>query len=281
MISNKYKIIEIINHGSFGSIFKCINTHTNKLVAIKTEPKDTDKKTLKNEARIYQYLGNTNGFPQLQYFGATLTHNYLVMDLLGTSLSSMIKRYQTLSLKTVLFIGIQIINRIQTLHSKFLLHRDIKTDNFVFENKQPTNKLYLIDLGFSKRYTYDGLHIPENSINTIIGTPNFVSLNNHNGVEPSRRDDLESAIYIILNMFFGNLEWFNYINIFDIVKLKKKLILQPNTPPFIKTMLHYVISLRFNELPDYNFIINIMNDLIQHNGYKNDNVFEWTNDLTI
>ena len=82
-------------------------------------------------------------------------------------------------------------------------------------------------------------------------------------------------------MFFGNLEWFNYINIFDIVKLKKKLILQPNTPPFIKTMLHYVISLRFNELPDYNFIINIMNDLIQHNGYKNDNVFEWTNDLTI
>lgn len=257
MISNKYKLLEQINQGSFGTIFKCINVYTNKTGAIKLEPKNTSKKTIKNEARIYQYLGKLDGFPQLQFFGTTISHHYLVMDLLGPSLTTIILRDQSLSLQTSLFFGIQIIQRIQTLHSKHLLHRDIKPDNFLFTSEQP-NKLFLIDFGLSKRYNYDGIHIPETTISTIIGTPNFVSLNNHYGIEPSRRDDLESAIYVILNMLGGALEWTTHDNFNHIIQLKKQIIFKDNVPSFIKTILIYIRNLQFNEKPDYNYIIGIL-----------------------
>ena len=258
MLVQKYKIIEKIKEGSFGQIFKGENSRTKELIAIKFEPKDIDKKTLKNEAKIYQYFGKLDGFPQLKWFGTNDTHNYLVIDLLGNSLTEMIHHYTALSLKNALFLGVQIIKRIQVLHEKLLLHRDIKPDNFLFGLGNTTNKLHLIDFGISKRYDYDGIHISESTTHKLIGTPNFVSLNVHNSIEPSRRDDLESCVYIIINMLFGPLEWFDKKKIDDIYFLKSKLHTVNEIPPFIKNMLSYVRELTFNETPDYNYIINLM-----------------------
>ena len=209
MIANKYKLIEKISEGSFGTVFKAENNRTKEFVAIKFEKKSENIKSLKNEAKIYQYLGRLDGFPELKIFGTTDKFNYLVMDLLGNSLINVITHYKKLSLKTVLVLGIQIIKRIKTLHEKYLLHRDIKPSNFIFGNGDETNKLFLIDFGFAKRYDYNGEHIPEKKINSLIGSPNFVSLNVHKGIEPSRRDDVESCIYIILYLLLnGELPWF-------------------------------------------------------------------------
>jgi serine/threonine protein kinase len=166
--------------------------------------------------------------------------------------------YKELPLKIVLVLGIQIIKRIRSLHEKYLLHRDIKPSNFVFGNGNNSNKLFLIDLGFSKRYDYDGKHIEKQNIKNIIGSLNFVSLNIHNYIEPSRRDDIESCIYIILTMLFGNLEWFNETDINKMALLKKKIIQIDNVPVFIKNMLNYVRSIEFDETPDYDYIINLM-----------------------
>jgi serine/threonine protein kinase len=258
MIANKYKLIEKINEGSFGTIFKAENIITKEFVAIKFEHKSEQIKSLKNEARIYQYLGRLDGFPQLKTFGTTDKVNYLVMDLLGKSLVSIIDNYDDLSLNTVLLLGIQIIKRIKSLHDKCLLHRDIKPSNFVFGSENNTNKLFLIDLGFSKRYDYNGKHIEEKNIKNIIGTMNFVSLNVHKYIEPSRRDDIESCIYVILTMLIGNLEWFNETNINKIFLLKKNIIKKDNVPTFIKNILHYVRTIKFNEVPDYGYIINTL-----------------------
>jgi hypothetical protein len=276
MISSNYKIIEKIREGSFGAIFKCENIRTNELVAIKFEEKYAISKTLKNEARIYQYLGKIDGFPQLKMFGSTQTHNYLVVNLLGESLAKMIQYYKALSLKTVLLLGIQIISRVQTLHSKHLLHRDIKPDNFLFGINSSTNKLFLIDFGFSKRYNYDGDHILEQNISKIIGTPNFVSLNIHKGIEPSRRDDIESCIYILLNMLFGKLEWFNKTNNTEIELLKSNILKNPDIPPFINVILSYVRSMKFDETPNYDYIIKLMVNEVKENGYKQDYIYDWS-----
>jgi serine/threonine protein kinase len=216
MISNKYNLIEKISEGSFGSVFKAENIRTKENVAIKFEIKMDTIKSLKNEAKIYQYLGKINGFPQLKMFGTTDKVNYLVIDLLGKSLSNTILHFNKLSLKTTLLIGIQIINRIKVLHENQLLHRDIKPSNFLFGLEKDTNKLYLVDFGFSKRYTYNGTHIQEKKLTKIVGSLNFVSLNIHNYIEPSRRDDLESCIYIMLTMLLGKLVWFDKSNLNDI-----------------------------------------------------------------
>ena len=275
MISNKYNLIEKISEGSFGSVFKAENIRTKENVAIKFEIKIDNLKSLKNEAKIYQYLGKINGFPQLKMFGTTDKVNYLVIDLLGKSLSNTILHFNKLSLKTTLLIGIQIINRIKVLHEFQLLHRDIKPSNFLFGLEKDTTKLYLVDFGFSKRYIYNGNHIQEKKITKILGSPNFVSLNIHNHIEPSRRDDLESCIYIMLSMLLGKLVWFDKSDLNDIYKLKEQIILSEEVPTFIKILLNYVRKMKFDETPDYNYIINLIIETFKTNLFENNDKFEW------
>jgi serine/threonine protein kinase len=258
MIANKYILIGKINNGSFGTVFKAENYRTKELVAIKFENKSDQMKSLKNEAKIYQYLGKLDGFPELKMFGTTEKENYLVISLLGNSLSHVINHYKALSLKNVLKLGIQIIQRIKSLHDKFLLHRDIKPSNFIFGTDNNTNKLFLVDFGFAKRYDYNGKHIEEKNINSIIGSANFVSLNVHNLIEPSRRDDIESCIYIILTMLLGKLEWFNKTKLEEIAVLKKQILTIDEVPSFIKIMLYYIRTIHFDEKPDYEYLINLM-----------------------
>ena len=258
MIANKFKLIEKINEGSFGTIFKAENIRTKEYVAVKFENKYEQNKSLKNEAKIYQYLGRLDGFPQIKTFGTTDKLNYLVMDLLGDSLVSIIKNYRSIPLNNVLILGIQIIKRIRSLHEKYLLHRDIKPSNFVFGIEDNTNKLYLIDLGFSKRYDYDGKHIEEKNITNIIGSLNFVSLNVHKYIEPSRRDDIESCIYVILTILLGSLEWFNESDINKMALLKKNIVNSDKVPTFIKQMISYVRTIGFDDAPDYDYIMNLM-----------------------
>ena len=167
------------------------------------------------------------------------------------------------------------INRIKVLHENQLLHRDIKPSNFLFGLEKDTNKLYLVDFGFSKRYIYNGNHIQERELTKIVGSPNFVSLNIHNHIEPSRRDDLESCIYIMLTMLFGKLVWFDKSNLNDIYKLKEQIILIEEVPTFIKILLNYVRKMKFDETPDYNYIINVIIETLKNNLFENDNKFEW------
>ena len=275
MIANKYKLIEKISEGSFGTVFKAENIRTKDFVAIKFEFKNDQIKSLKNEAKIYQYLGKIDGFPQLKMFGTTEQTNYLIIDLLGTSLLETIKQYNTLCLKTTLLLGIQIIKRMQSLHEKHLLHRDIKPSNFIFGLGSQTNKLFLVDLGFSKRFNYNGDHIQEKRISRIVGSPNFVSLNIHKHIEPSRRDDLESCVYVILTMFNGKLEWFDKSNLDTIYALKSKIIELDCVPEFIKIILLYIRNIKFEETPDYNYIIKIMINTFLEKSFVNDDIFEW------
>ena len=258
MIAHKYRLNEKISEGSFGTVYKAENIITNEYVAIKFENKSENIKSLKNEAKILQYLGKSDGFPQLKTFGTIDKVNYLVTNLLGNSLEYIINYYKTLSLKSVLVIGIQLIKRIKILHEKFLLHIDIKPSNLLFGNGNDVNKLFLLDFGFSKRYEYNGKHIEYKNINNIIGSPNFVSLNIHNLIEPSRRDDIESCIYVILTMLFGDLEWFEETDINKMALLKRNIINDDKIPIFIKTMLTYIRSIEFDETPDYDYIISLM-----------------------
>jgi len=275
MIANKYEILEKITEGSFGTIVKAKNVRTNELVAIKMELKTEKQNSLKNEARVYNYLGKQNGFPHLKWFGTTDTYTYLVINLLGSSLTQYTKKYTNLSLKTTIKMGIQIIELIRCLHDKLMVHRDIKPDNFLFGLDKCTNKLHLIDLGFCKRYDYDGKHMSETRINTLVGTANFVSLNVHKGLEPSRRDDVESCLYVMLYMFTGKLEWTTCTTNKQIFELKRDLMKKEYVPSFIKSILSYVRDLNFDERPNYDHIINILDLEFTINLFVNDDKYEW------
>jgi len=256
MIANKYRLLEKLNEGSFGLVYKAENVRTGEKLAMKVEKKmGKNVTTLKTEAKIYQYLDKLNGFPQLKWFGTDNEYNYLAIDLYLFSLNTIVKTNKIINIETVLLFGKQMIERIETLHSKLLLHRDIKPANFLLDE---TNKLFLIDFGMCKRYDYDGKHISKNEITSIIGTINYVSLNVHNGIEPSRRDDLESCVYIIIYMMFGNLDWEKQVSPAVIKAQKEEQVVNTKLPSFIIEMLIYIRRLRFEETPDYKLLISIL-----------------------
>jgi serine/threonine protein kinase len=259
ILANRYKIIEKIGEGNFGEIYKGLNVRTNELIAIKKENKDN--KSLKNEAKLYQYLGCIEGFIKIKWFGIYLQENYLVMDLLDISLLTFKNINQNIDNEKIETIGKQMIKRIEYLHKKGLIHRDIKPENFVFGLNNKKDLLYLIDLGFCKRfYNDDGQHKPNKKLNNIIGTPLFVSLNIHNLNQPSRRDDIESVIYIILYLM-NKMSWYNLLDNNKkqteiIIKLKEDIINNKEIPNNLLIILHYVRNLKYDELPNYEYIYN-------------------------
>ena len=100
------------------------------------------------------------------------------------------------------------LDTLQAVHGKFILHRDLKPENILFNPK--TNLFTLIDFGLSKRYVDpSGRHIPKSNQKCFRGTMRYCSLNMHNGIENSRRDDIESLAYVLIFLQKGSLPWMN------------------------------------------------------------------------
>ena len=263
-INNKYKLLSKLGSGAFGSIYKGENIRTKELVAIKIEPLDANLKLLKNESTIYNYLKKFNftGIPHLKWFGVDRTNYYMVLSLLGDSINSYIEKNGKMNLANILSIGVKILDIIKFIHDKGLIHRDIKPDNFLFglnaDGTTNTEKIYLIDFGFCKSYkTPDGEHLDEKPLTRIIGTPNYISLNVHNLRQPSRRDDVESTLYIMIYMLFGSLDWEDEKDEENIIKMKENLTKNADIPDIIKKYLLYIRCLKYDGEPiyDYNIFI--------------------------
>jgi serine/threonine protein kinase len=262
LINNKYKIIQKIGSGSFGTIFKGENIRTGEKVAIKIEPIQSQLKMLKNESIIYQYLNNLKGIPNVKWFGKDDNNYYMVINLLGTSLQDLRNTKGAFSLTLTLQIGIQVINLIKTIHEKGLVHRDIKPDNFLLGLNENNKQLYIIDFGFCKSYVNNNKHIIMKKTNSIIGSQTYASINSHRFNELTRRDDLESIGYMLIYLHLGKLEWqdtellvFEEKNKF-IINQKENISENKNIPDVLNNYLIYVKNLEFEETPNYFFILN-------------------------
>lgn len=283
VVEGKYRILSKIGEGSFGKIFQGINSHTDESVAIKIE-KSSESSLLKNEAKIYKLLEDNPGIPKLRSFGKEGIFNYMVMDLLGKSLEDCrVNCGGTLSLKSVLGLGVQMLRRIETIHDNGVIHRDIKPDNFLI--KDGSNLLNVIDFGLARRYSdKNGNHIKEESGRKLTGTARYASLNVHRGYTPSRRDDLESIGYVLLYLLLGKLPW-QSIKCND--KDKRYLLIGEkkasvslwqhfsNVACEFILYLNYCQKLEYDEDPDYNYLRNIFINLYKHHGYPADNVYDW------
>eukprot|EP00919_Chromeraceae_sp_WS-2016_P038176 GHVR01091173.1.p1 GENE.GHVR01091173.1~~GHVR01091173.1.p1 ORF type:complete len:422 (+),score=81.96 GHVR01091173.1:78-1343(+) len=237
----KYKVGKKIGCGSFGQIHLGSHISSGEEIAIKLELLKCKHPQLLYEAKIYKMLGGQIGVPGIYWWGHEGEWTCIVVELLGPSLEELLTCcHRRFSLKTVLMVADQMLNRVELLHAHSYLHRDIKPDNFLIGSTKPqvrharraTNGgnaqpgvtphatqdiipssncclVYMIDFGLCKRYR-DGNtheHIPYRTGKSLTGTARYASIATHMGIEQARRDDLEALGYVLLYFVKGSLPW--------------------------------------------------------------------------
>ncbi|TVU15243.1 hypothetical protein EJB05_38753 [Eragrostis curvula] len=299
VIGGKFKLGKKIGSGSFGELHLGVNVQNGEEVAVKLESVKSRHPQLHYESKLYMLLQGGTGIPHLKWFGVEGEYNVMVIDLLGPSLEDLFNYCsRKFSLKTVLMLADQMISRVEYMHSRGFLHRDIKPDNFLMGLGRKANQLpseivkhspqvFVIDYGLAKKYRdlQTHKHIPYRENKNLTGTARYASVNTHLGVEQSRRDDLESLGYVLMYFLRGSLPWQGLKagtkkQKYDRISEKKMLtpveVLCKSYPSEFTTYFHYCRSLRFEDKPDYSYLKRLFRDLFIREGYQLDYVYDWT-----
>ncbi|KAF7291578.1 Dual specificity kinase 1 [Mycena chlorophos] len=236
-----YYLADALGSGYSGSIFRATNIHSGDVVALKVQHVNHECPTNRYERGFYPSLQGGVGMPTLWAGGVEGQWDYLAIDLLGPSLDNLFRKSgkDTMELSAVCALAMQLIARLEFMHSRGILHRDIQLGNCVIGLPPYEKIIYMIDFGFSKRYIdpYTNRHIPDSkakrqaklvcrftrcpnrlkkrfywkllvlvrrgSIEPFYGhsEPLSSSIGVHcRGKVPSRRDDLEAAALMLIHL---------------------------------------------------------------------------------
>ncbi|VDM96486.1 unnamed protein product [Thelazia callipaeda] len=276
---------------------------------------------LQHEYEVYNAMKGEFGVPEVYWSGTEFNHEILVMQLLGPSLSQLHKycnrnfsdedksylrvgniacsdfykamiwrgerillSYSQIFWITISQIGQQMLHRLQILHSSGFVHRDVKPDNYLMGIGDDEEKCYLIDYGLAQRYISDDearIHIAFEKERRLIGTTTYASINSHKGYTLSRRDDLESLGYILIEFINRSLPWIREQKtllrkaksarkqVFSLVRAMKEGIKWGSVCPKMADWMEYCSKLGFDEKnivacalqPDYDYLRKIIESI--------------------
>ena len=281
----KYRTIKKLGEGSFGKVYKA--EYNKMYYAMKFENKSRSQSLLESEATIMNYLRGPN-IPNIESFGTSGEYNILIMQLMDKSLEDLINIHKNFSVKTVCLLAFQMMNILQSIHDKHIIHRDIKPDNFVMGNGENNAHLYIIDFGLAKKFRSSRtlVQYPYIKKKKLTGTARYASIHALEEYEQSRRDDLESVGYVLLYFLRGSLPWqglkvktkeARYQKILEKKKETSSEELCKNFPEEFQEYVTYTRNLGYTDDPDYDMLRGLFNTLLcDKMGENLDFIYDWT-----
>lgn len=267
---NNFSVVKHIGSGGYGDIYLVTNSKTEngEIYAMKTEKIDAAKKGLLAEIDIIEKLQGAYYFPKIIANGQTDRFYYCVMELLGPSLSKMRRslpkhRFTTFS---ILRLSSEMLKCIQTFHNCGYVHRDIKPANFLIRPNRD-HPICLIDFGLSAPYIdfKTNTHLPMKEKIGFVGTYRYCSINAHKKNLLSRRDDLISWFYCIVELARGAVPWPGSKN--QELAEKMKTEYSPNEfldflPQEFAEIYIRIMELGYEEVPPYERILHLLDQAI-------------------
>ena len=283
---DKYKTIKKLGEGSFGKVYKA--EYNGEYYALKFESRSRTKSLLETESTIMAYLQGPN-IPFIKSFGYSGDYNLLVMQYMDKSLEDIFQLRKTFSIKTTAMIGFQLIGVLHFIHDKNFIHRDVKPDNCVMGSDELNENLYLIDFGLAKKYRSSRTleQYPMIKKKKLTGTARYASIHALEGLEQSRRDDMESVGYVMAYLLRGGLPWQGlkiktkenkYKNILEKKKEISSEELFKGFPVEFAEILDNIKKLEYTEEPEYEMLRNKLISLCKRLNYKFDYIYDWTTD---
>jgi serine/threonine protein kinase len=282
---NKYTLVKKLGEGSFGAIYAAKSLHN--WYAIKLENKNRGQNLLENEAYIMSYLHGKR-IPFIKSFGYSGDYNVLVMELMGKSLEEIFENLpiKKMTVNCVGKLGLQMIEILEYIHNKHIIHRDIKPDNFVMGKGEKSKYLYLLDFGLAKKYRSSSTlkHYPMIKKKNLTGTARYASINALNGLTQSRRDDLEAVGYVLLYFLRGKLPWQGlhvknkedrYHKIMEIKMGTSPYQLCKGFPKEFEEYVDYTRNLEYEKDPDYKYLKGLFNSILKEDKNNSENIYDW------
>ncbi|KKA21508.1 Casein kinase [Rasamsonia emersonii CBS 393.64] len=290
-----YRVGKKIGEGSFGVIFEGTNLLNSQQVAIKFEPRKSDAPQLRDEYRTYKILVGCRG--PAQHSGDRLA---------GSQSRGPLRPLQPTILDQDCGYGCEAdgglkpgsypiranpwsqLSRVQTIHEKNLIYRDIKPDNFLIgrPGTKAANVIHVVDFGMAKQYRDPKTkqHIPYRERKSLSGTARYMSINTHLGREQSRRDDLEALGHVFMYFLRGGLPWQGLkaaTNKQKYEKIGEKKQTTPikelceGYPEEFSKYLTYVRNLGFEDTPDYDYLRDLFTQALKNAGEVEDGEYDW------
>jgi vaccinia related kinase len=307
----RWQVGKFIAAGGFGQVHLASNkieesVHSDADYIVKFEPLKNGSLTTEIEfyrtfaipemieqyesSRVLQHLGLSKFIASGSHVYRKEKYLFLVLDRHGQDLDELFSETERFPVKTVCYLGIQILDILEYIHSHGVVHADIKGPNLLLGNRKGSeNCVYLLDFGLACSYvSCNGVHkkYAYDQRKAHIGTLEYVSRDAHIGAF-SRRGDLESLGYNMLQWLCGELPWqeiddpeCNRIqknNLMSNIPLFMRQCFNNSEPPaMLMKYFKYVASLNFQTRPSYAYCRNLLKQGVEDSGCVDDGklVFE-------
>lgn len=207
-LAGSYNILDTIGQGGMAIVYKARQENTDRLVAIKTL-KDTSPEVMKRflrEVETHARLKHTNIVEAIDCVEAG-NLAFLVMEYIdGISLQDRLRQDGRIeSAEELASILIQVCNALEHAHQKKIIHRDLKSGNFLLQKDEHGGTLVkILDFGIAKiqddtqRLTIEG---------KSLGSPLYMSPEQCTGASLSPSSDVYSLGVVAYEMATGRLPY--------------------------------------------------------------------------